>query len=131
MKTSILIILFIVIGVIFGIFLITNPNLILHLMYSDQYMLETAMDSDIVKTFDKMYPESKIRYVRVLEQEPAIVFEMIHGQKMAFLAVGSFQKDNLQFMYKCFSYDYRTTFFELNGIPSEKQVRDNPCWEIT
>jgi hypothetical protein len=93
-------------------------------------MFETAMSYDVVKSFDEMYPENKVRYVRALDQEPAMVFEMIHDQKMAFLAVGDFQEDNLAFMYKCFSYDYRTTFFELNGILSEKQVRDNPCWEI-
>ncbi|EIJ65772.1 hypothetical protein BD31_I0819 [Candidatus Nitrosopumilus salaria BD31] len=110
MKTKLLIIIGIVLVAVFGIFIV-YPNLILHLMYSDQYMLETAMSSDIVKSFDKMYPENKIRYVQALEQEPAIVFEMVHDQKMAFLAVGNFQEDHLAFMYHCSSFDYRTTFF--------------------
>ncbi len=104
----------------------TNP--ILHLMYSDQYMLETSLDTDVVKTFNELYPENKIRYVRFLDQEPAIVFEMIYDQKMAFLAVGNFEGKNLSFMYKCFSYDYRTTFFELTFLNSGKQITDNPCF---
>ncbi|AJW70336.1 hypothetical protein [Nitrosopumilus adriaticus] len=131
MKTKFLIVLVLIsVAVISGTLFVMNSNLILHLMYSDQYLLETAMKNEIVQEFVNMYPENKIRYVKVLDQEPAIVFEMIYDQKMAFLAVGSFQNDNLEFMYKCFSYDYRTTFFELNGIQYEKQVRDNPCWEI-
>jgi hypothetical protein len=104
----------------------TNP--ILHLIYSDQYMLDTALDTDIVKSFNELYPENKIRYVRVLDQEPSIVFEMIQDQKMAFLAVGNFEGKNLAFMYKCFSYDYRTTFFELIFLNSGKQITDNPCF---
>lgn len=101
MKTKLLII----IGIVFlfsAIFLILNNNPILHIMYSNQYMLETSMKSDIVQVFIKMYPENKIRYVP-LEQEPTIVFEMIHDQKMAFLAVGNFEKDQLTFTYRCFS----------------------------
>ena len=99
-------------------------------MYSDQYMLETAMKSDIVQTFDEMYPENKIRYVRELEQEPVIVFEMIHDQKMAFLAVGNFEENDLAFMYHCLSYDYQTTFFSIKDMQSKKQLVDNPCWQI-
>ncbi|WP_428325421.1 hypothetical protein [Nitrosopumilus sp.] len=129
MKTRLLMIIIgIAVGAISGIVFAIDANVIEHLMYSDQYMLETAMDNSIVQEFVNMYPENKIRYVRVLHQEPAIVFEMIYDQKMAFLAVGSFQEDNLEFMYKCFSYDYRTTFFELNGLQSKKQIQENPCW---
>lgn len=131
MKTKTLIIIGIIIAsTVFVILFISNTNLILHLMYSDQYMLETAMKSDIVQTFDEMYPENKVRYVRVLEQEPVIVFEMIHDQKMAFLAVGNFEEDHLVFTYRCFSYDYRTTFFSIDDVQSKKQIIDNPCWQI-
>lgn len=131
MKTKTLLILgVIIISVVFGILYVSNTNLILHLMYSDQYMLETAMKSDIVQAFDAMYPENKVRYVRELEQEPVIVFEMIHDQKMAFLAVGNFEEDHLAFMYHCLSYDYQTTFFSIKDMQSKKQLVDNPCWQI-
>lgn len=112
--------------VIFIILITVGTNLLLHLMYSDQYMLDTAMDTSIVKTFNEMYPENKIRYVRVLDQEPAIVFEMIKDHKMAFLAVGNFEGKNLTFMYHCSSFD--SIVFQTDFTVTSQIILDNPCF---
>ena len=101
-------------------------NPFLHLFYSDQHLLETAQQTDIVKTFNELYPESKVRYVTALDQQPAIVFEMVQDQKMAFLAVGNFEGENLTFMYRCTSFD--STFFESDLSFTSQQIRDNPCF---
>ena len=86
------------------------------------------MNSEIVQAFHETYPDSEVRSVRVLEQAPAIVFEKTHDQKMAFLAVGNFEGKNLTYMYKCFSYDYRTTFFDVTPTSSANDIFDNPCF---
>ena len=104
----------------------TNP--ILHLMYSDEYMLKTAMDSDIVKIFHDAYPDNKVRYVRNLDQAPAIVFEMKKDSKMAFLAVGNFEGKNLGHMYKCVTPNYSHTFFDIVPTLSVNDIIQNPCF---
>lgn len=102
----------------------TNP--ILHLMYSDDYILKTSTDTEIVKTFYELYPDAVSRIVRDMGQEPAIVFEKTQDQKMAFLAVGNFEGKNLTSMYKCFSFESVT--FETKFTATPKLIQENPCF---
>ncbi len=127
-KTQkIIILVAIVLLVLIAGFFIYGTNPILHLMYSDDYMLKTSMDTEIVKTYYELYPESVSRIVRVLDQQPAIVFEFKQDNKMAFLAVGNFEGKNLNFMYSCFSFG--SPIFQTESIVTPKLILDNPCFE--
>ena len=108
-------------------FLIFEPNPILHLMLSDEYILETANNSEMVQTFLNMYPESEYRLVRVLDQQPAIVYEMKQENKIAFLAVGNFEEDNLTYMYHCSANGYSQQTFELLYF-SPTILKNNGCF---
>jgi len=65
--------------------------------------------------------------VKVLDQEPAIVYEMRQDNKIAFLAIGNFQGDDLTYMYKCFTSNYGRATFELSYF-SPTVLKDNVCF---
>ena len=127
MKTRNLLIIGIIVlaTIAFVTFGTTNP--MLHLMLSDEYIVETANNSEMVQTFLEMYPDSEYRLVRILDQEPAIVYEMRQENKMAFLAVGNFQGDDLTYMYQCFSNSYSQQTFELLYF-SPTILKNNGCF---
>ena len=128
MKTRLLIIIAsVTIILIVTIFLTFGSNLIFHLMLSDEYILKTANNSEMVQTFLNMYPESDYRLVRILDQQPAIVYEMKQENKMAFLAVGNFEGDDLTYMYRCFSNGYSQETFELLYF-SPTILKNNGCF---
>jgi len=108
-------------------FVIIGINPMLHLMLSDEHIIETANNSEMVQTFLDMYPDSEYRLVRVLDQEPAIVYEMKQENKIAFLAVGNFQGDDLTYMYQCFTNNYGQTTFELFYF-SPAVLKNNACF---
>jgi len=122
-----LIIPIIIIILVITAFLIFEPNPILHLMLSDEYILKTANNSEMVQTFLDMYPESDYRLVRILDQQPTIVYEMKQENKIAFLAVGNFQGDNLTYMYQCFVNGYSQRTFELLYF-SPTILKNNGCF---
>ncbi|QMU55180.1 MAG: hypothetical protein GKS07_09985 [Nitrosopumilus sp.] len=126
MKSRLLIIIgIIILMAITFVTLGTNP--ILHLMLSDEHIVEAANNSEMVQIFLDMYPESEYRLVRVLDQEPAIVYEMRQENKIAFLAVGNFQGDDLTYMYQCFANDYSQRTFELLYF-SPTILKNNGCF---
>jgi hypothetical protein len=128
MKTRLLIIIaFVIIILVIITFLTFGTNLIFHLILSDEYILKTANDSEMVQTFLDMYPDSEYRLVRVLDQEPAIVYEMRQENKIAFLAVGNFQGDHLTYMYQCFANGYSQRTFELLYF-SPTILKNNGCF---
>ena len=104
-----------------------TTNLILHLMLSDDHIVETANNSEMVQTFLDMYSDSEYRLVRVLDQEPAIVYEMRQENKIAFLAIGNFQGDDLTYMYQCFDNGYSQRTFELLYF-SPTILKSNVCF---
>jgi len=124
---SLIIIPIIIIILVVTVFLIFEPNPILHLMLSDVYILETANNSEMVQSFLNMYPESDYRLVRVLDQQPAIVYEMKQENKIAFLVVGNFEGDHLTYMYQCFANGYNQQTFELLYF-SPTILKNNGCF---
>ena len=114
--------------ILFFIFLEGGTNPMLHLMYSDNHMLESSMKSDIVQIFNEMYPENTVRYVRVWNQAPAIVFEAIQSEKSAFMAVSNFDGKHIYIMYKCHSPIFDTTYLYLPLVTSPDQLKNNPCF---
>ena len=127
MKTRLLIFVGIIILAIIAFVIFETTNLSLHLMLSDEYIVETANNSEMVQTFLDMYPDSEYRLVRVLDQEPAIVYEMRQENKIAFLAVGNFQDDDLTYMYQCFANGYSQQTFELLYF-SPTILKNNGCF---
>ncbi len=128
MKTWILMIIVIVIlAIIAFVIILGTTNLSLHLILSDEHIVEAANNSEMVQTFLDMYPDSEYRLVRVLDQEPAIVYEMRQENKMAFLAVGNFQGDDLTYMYQCFANGYSQQTFELLHF-SPIILKNNECF---
>ena len=127
MKTKLLIIIGIIILGTTAFVTFGTTNLILHMMLSEEYIVETANSSEMVQTFLNMYPDGEYRLVRVLDQEPAIVYEMRQENKMAFLAVGNFQGDDLTYMYKCFANGYSQQTFELLYF-SPTILKNNGCF---
>jgi hypothetical protein len=125
---KIIIVITVVILILTAVFFTFGTNPIMHLLYSDDYMLKTAMNSEVVKAFNDMYPDSKVRYVRALDQSPAIVFEMEKDSKMSFLAVGNFEGRNLGYMYKCLTPDYSRTFFDITPTLTINDIVQNPCF---
>ncbi|MGY5146591.1 MAG: hypothetical protein ACW9W4_01120 [Candidatus Nitrosopumilus sp. bin_7KS] len=128
MKTRLLMIItFVIITLVVTVFLIFGTNLVLHLMLSDEYILKTANNSEMVQTFLNMYPKSDYRLVRVLDQQPAIVYEMKQENKIAFLAVSNFEGDDLTYMYQCFANGYSQQTFELLYF-SPTILQNNGCF---
>ena len=125
MRLSVIIGIIVLATIAFVVFGTTNP--MLHLMLSDEYIVETANNSEMVRIFLDMYPDSAYRLVRVLDQEPAIVYEMRQENKIAFLAIGNFQGDDLTYMYKCFTGNYGLTTFELLYF-SPIILKNNACF---
>lgn len=118
---------FVIITLVVTVFLIFGTNLVLHLMLSDEYILKTANNSEMVQTFLNMYPKSDYRLVRVLDQQPAIVYEMKQENKIAFLAVSNFEGDDLTYMYQCFANGYSQQTFELLYF-SPTILQNNGCF---
>ena len=127
MKTRLWIIVGIIILATIAFVTFGTTNTILHLMFSDEHIVETANNSEMVKTFLDMYPDSEYRLVRVLDQEPTIVYEMKQENKIAFLAVGNFQGDDLTYMYQCFVNGYSQQTFELLYF-SPTILKNNGCF---
>ena len=127
MKTRLLIIIAIVILVTITFVIFGTTNLTLHLMLSDEHIVETANRSEMVRTFLDMYPDSEYRLVGDLDQEPAIVYEMRQENKVAFLVVGNFQGDDLTYMYQCFVNGYSQRTFELFYF-SPIILKNNGCF---
>lgn len=129
MKTRLLLIVVIFSALILlYVFFTAGINPILHLIYSDEHMLKTSMSSEIVKAFLEMYPDSKVRYTRFLDYPPSIVFEMIKDNRMAFLAVGNFEGDDLAYMYHCMTPDYSHTFIDVTPTFTINDIMSNPCF---
>ena len=127
MKTRLLVIIGIIILATIAFVTFGTTNTLLHIMLSDEYIVKTANNSEMVQTFLNMYPESDYRLVRVLDQQPAIVYEMKQENKMAFLAVGNFEGDDLTYMYRCFSNGYSQETFELLYF-SPTILKNNGCF---
>ncbi len=127
MKTRLLMIIGMIILVTIAFVTFGTANLILHIILSDEYIVETASNSETVQTFLDMYPDSEYRIVRVLDQEPAIVYEMKQDNHMAFLAVGNFQGNDLTYMYQCFANGYSQQTFELPYF-SPTILKNNGCF---
>ena len=129
MKTRVLSIVVISSALILLYVLFTaGMNPILHLIYSDEHMLKTSMNSEIVKAFLEMYPDSKVRYSQGLDHQSSIVFEMIKDNRMAFLAVGNFEGDELAYMYHCMTPDYYHTFIDVTPTLTVNDITSNPCF---
>jgi len=116
------IVLVTIVFVMFG-----TTDLLLHLTLSDKHIVKTANNSEMVQTFLDMYHDSEYRLVRILDQEPAIVYEMRQENKIAFLAVGNFQGDDLTYMYQCFDNGYSQQTFELLYF-SPTILKNNECF---
>ena len=127
MKTRLLVIIGIIILATIAFVTFGTTNTLLHIMLSDEYIVKTANNSEMVQTFLDMYPDSEYRLVRDLDQEPAIVYEMMQENKIAFLAVGNFQGDDLTYMYQCFANGYSQQTFELLHF-SPTILKNNVCF---
>ena len=53
---------------------------------------------------------------------------MKQDMRMAFLAVGNFEGNNLGYLYHCMAPDYSFKYFSIDVVSSAADITQNPCF---